>query len=139
MLMITSKALLKSHQLRNTPFRIKVLELFIDSPHAAKSNATLESKLGEHDRITLYRTLKSFQEKGLIHQVMDGSNEPKYALCHQDCEVHKAEADHPHFHCESCGETYCLDSVQQLDLRLPKDYSITKINLAVTGTCSECR
>jgi len=138
-LMHTSTSLLQSHSLRKTAFRLRLLELFMDSPHSAKSNALLEAKLGEHDRITLYRTLKSFEKSGLIHQVVDSSNEMKYALCHQDCEVHKTQTDHPHFHCETCGETFCLEGVQEIDLTLPKNYTVEKITLTVTGVCAECR
>ena len=137
--MHTSETLLKSHNLRKTTFRLKVLEVFMDKPHSAKSNKVLESKLGEHDRITLYRTLKSFEEKGLIHQVIDTSNEMKYALCHQDCELHTSLIDHPHFHCEQCGETLCLEEVKDVDITLPRGYTISNLSLSITGVCSDCR
>jgi len=136
--MSASKTLLLKHNLRKTPFRLKVLELFLETPHAAMNNTKLESRLGAHDRITLYRTLKSFEDKGLVHQVHDGSNELKYALCHDGCKVHTAQQDHAHFRCETCDITYCLDTVSDVNINIPENYTLKKVNLALTGTCANC-
>lgn len=136
--MATATTLLKKYGLRKTPFRLKVLDAFLSIPHAALNNLTLEEKLGEHDRITLYRTLKSFEEKDLIHQVVDGSNEMKYALCHDDCKIHVANKEHAHFYCTRCEMTFCLDNAGTVDIKLPDNYSLTKIDLALKGVCASC-
>ena len=130
--------ILKKASLRKTPFRMKVLDLFLATPHAAILNATLETRLGEHDRITLYRTLRSFEQKGILHKVVDGSNDPKYALCHQDCTVHLHTKEHAHFLCNDCGTTYCLDSIGDVAISLPEKYKLGKIQVSISGICATC-
>jgi len=130
--------ILKGHKLKKTPFRIKVLGLFVNNPELALSNSYLEKNLIDFDRITLYRTLKSFEESGIVHQVIDGSNASKYALCSHDCTVHDHNDDHAHFLCDDCGNTTCLEDVIPTKLSLPANYKINKVHLALSGTCSNC-
>lgn len=129
---------LKNAGLRVTPFREKVLEIFLATPHAAIKNVDLEEMLGKHDRITLYRTIRSFEEGQILHRVQDASNELKYALCHQDCNIHRQDVDHPHFLCSSCGTTYCLDTLGDLTLNLPENYSLDRVQVSISGTCDKC-
>lgn len=136
--MASSETILKNHKLRKTDFRLKVLEVFLEHSHAAVTNQELEKKLGEFDRITLYRTLKSFESSGLVHQVMDGSSTTKYALCANDCKVHQLNQEHAHFLCNTCGATYCMDNVGSLDLSLPQNYIIDKVQVALSGVCAKC-
>ncbi len=137
--MSETEAILKRYKLRNTPFRQRVVEVFNIKPHSALSTSQIESLLGAHDRITLYRTLKSFEDKGLIHQVTDGKGESKFALCHDQCEVHRANKEHAHFHCEHCDTTYCLEDAGSLEIQLPDQYQVKSINLALTGVCADCQ
>ncbi len=130
--------ILRKAGLRVTPFRVKVLNIFQSYTHAAVKNQDLEEQLGPHDRITLYRTLRSFEEKKIIHRVTDESNDMKYALCHQDCEVHRDSINHPHFLCNDCGRTYCLDSFGELAINIPENYKINSIQVALSGVCAQC-
>ena len=108
------------------------------SPRIALSQAQIEETLGKHDRITLYRTLKSFEEKGVIHKAMDGTDASKYALCDEACDMHSHTDDHPHFLCESCGLTYCLDELKIPEFNLPAKYKLTEVQLALHGICDVC-
>ncbi|MBA9079148.1 MULTISPECIES: hypothetical protein [Rufibacter] len=45
----------------------------------------MEVDFEQADCVTLYRTLKTFEEKGLMQQVIDGAEPTKYALCQEDC------------------------------------------------------
>ncbi|HEX8349604.1 MAG TPA: hypothetical protein VF598_06570, partial [Hymenobacter sp.] len=65
---------LTRHGLRQTPVRLGVLRA-LQAALYALSGHEIEQLLGPGiDRITLYRTLRSFEEKGLIHRVMDASD-----------------------------------------------------------------
>ncbi len=130
--------ILKKAGLRVTPFREKVLKVFQSNPHAAVRNHDLEKQIGQHDRITLYRTLRSFEEKHIIHKVSDSSNDIKYALCHQDCEIHRGSVNHPHFLCTNCEQTYCLESLGELSINLPENYTLNSIQVALSGICAQC-
>lgn len=130
------KNILKSYSLRATEGRIELLNLFFVAEHAL-SHQEIESKLkGSQDRVTIYRNLKSFTEKGIIHQVFDSSQAVKYALC-QDCSKDHHHDTHIHFECNTCKKTYCLDKENPI-IRLPKNYSISDVQVLIQGTCPNC-
>lgn len=129
--------LLKSHNLKNTIARRRILEFFTSSK-AALSYPTLEELLGEElDRVTIYRTLKSFEQKGVIHQVIDDGSLVKYALCQNHCKEGHHHDSHVHFKCEICEETYCLDSTIPAFNAL-SGYRVKKIEVLAQGVCDTC-
>ena len=64
--------LLKDSGLRKTEVRIKVLREFLIADRAY-GQGDLEARFENLDRITLYRTLRTFEQKGIVHQAIDGS------------------------------------------------------------------
>ncbi len=129
--------LLKEHQVVSTPIRQEVLQLFI-SNDSALSNQDLEEQLHDSfNRITLYRTLKTFIEQGIIHRI-DVDQKSFYALC-SNCKSHQHEDNHVHFKCELCDNIECLYDAGQVQLNLPKSYQIQKINIVVEGICKSCK
>ena len=65
--------ILQSHRLRITDCRLVIIQEFLDK-NVALSHADLEDTLNKKfDRVTIYRTLKTFLEKDLIHKVLDDS------------------------------------------------------------------
>lgn len=105
----------------------------------AMSNSELEKEIKGVDRITLYRTLIAFEECGLIHHSVDAAGQKKYALCDTCCNEHKHHDNHVHFHCNSCGETECLENQIPTDLDLPKGYQVKDFQFNVMGICPNCR
>ncbi|UKN03678.1 transcriptional repressor [Paracrocinitomix mangrovi] len=127
--------LLKSKKLRVTDFRLAVLKVFMDSK-AAISLSQIEKALGDFDRITLYRTLKSFKAKGLIHEISLGE-EKKLALCEEDCHEKAHHHEHVHFQCNNCHEVYCVDVPKIPDISL-KGFKVDRVEMQVFGICSSC-
>lgn len=127
---------LKEKQVRPTAMRLLVLEM-LSQQNAASSLHDLEAAFERADRITLYRTLKTFEEKGLVHSIEDGTGATKYALCAPGCACAPQDL-HVHFHCSGCAETYCLPKSKIPDINLPVGYQLEEINLVVKGTCSRC-
>jgi Fur family transcriptional regulator, ferric uptake regulator len=137
--MTASAQLLKAQQLRITDMRIKVLDLFLSHQEALSQN-DLENSLSEADRITLYRTLRTFEESGLIHRAIDGTDKQKYALCkHTQCKPNQHFDHHAHFHCDDCGKTTCVEDIAAPTLSPPPGFSISKTHLVIHGTCRNCR
>ena len=58
-----SHDLLKNHHLRITPIREKVLDVFLSRGGEAIPKLIIEERLVRFDRVTLYRTIKQFEEK----------------------------------------------------------------------------
>jgi len=130
---------LKQHGLRNTAFRKEILSIFLKHKGKAIGHADIEDSLGEWDRITLYRTIKSFEDKGLIHPTPDVNGSIRYALCGHRCSAHDHNDSHAHFHCTVCNETRCLDDVvENFSFRLPMNYTVHETKVLLEGTCSAC-
>ena len=129
---------LEQHSLRKTPMRIDVLSVFLNQEEIALSNQELETKLIDSDRVTLYRTLKTFEKKGIIHQAIDGSGINKYAICHSDCSEHEHVDDHAHFHCNQCGKTLCLEEIDTPTVVVPDGYVAEASYMVIQGQCNQC-
>jgi len=82
--------------------------------------------------------LKTFTEKGLVHQINDGTSSAKYALCDHRCNSQKHSDIHPHFYCEKCNETTCLNSVSIPEIELNKVFTINTTELIIKGVCDVC-
>lgn len=129
--------ILAKNDIRVTPVREKVLKYFMDNEDAL-SHQDIENHLGKNfDRVTIYRTLNHFEEKGLIHKVLDSSGVGKFAICHSDC-THQHEDNHLHFKCNTCGKIECLYELIIPEIKLPENYIAQKTYLLVEGVCQKC-
>ncbi len=117
--------------------RLLVLKA-LSAQYAAISLSELEKQFEKSDRITLYRTLKTFQENGLVHSIDDGTGAPKYALCEEGCECNIDRDMHVHFHCRICSETFCLPKYKIPEIQLPHAFVGEEANLVVKGICGKC-
>lgn len=132
-----SNRLLKSFSLRSTPGRQEILHLFLKKDYAL-SHSDIESEIADDiDRVTVYRTLRTFRDRGLIHKVLDDRGSLKYALCSEACSATRHRHEHVHFKCIRCGQTNCLD-VDIPMIKLPEGYKLKEVNLLVQGTCQNC-
>lgn len=132
-----ASVLLKSHKLRVTDFRKSCISI-LQKAEVGLSSTDIENQLENVDRITLYRTLLSFEENGLIHHSVDANGQKKYALCAADCDTHVHHDNHLHFHCSSCGKTSCLDNEVPAKLKLPEGYLVKDVQFNLMGICADC-
>jgi Fur family transcriptional regulator, ferric uptake regulator len=132
-------SLLKHNNLSVTDGRKKILQLFFKQP-GALAHGDIERKAGEKfDRVTVYRTLQTFVEKGIIHTIPTSDNSVRYALCKDNCEEGHHHDNHIHFTCSECGSTVCLDEVSIPDIKLPKGYQTKEVQVVISGVCSNCK
>jgi len=120
-----------------TPVRLKVLEV-LSNTHLALSPGELEATFSKVDRITLYRTLKDFEEAGMIHKIVDTDGVTRYAFCKSDCPDATHTEDHVHFNCKCCHKMFCLAHTQTPIVQLPDGFTATGINTVVHGICKHC-
>ena len=131
-------ALLRRNQLSVTEGRRRILEVFIESG-IALSHHDIEEKTSERlDRVTVYRTLQTFLEKGIMHTIPTTDNSVLYALCKDTCGAGHHHDDHVHFICEVCGTTSCLDGLTIQFISLPEGYEVSQVNMIVNGRCKQC-
>lgn len=126
------------HKIKPTAMRLLALEFLVNKA-VPVSLTDICKAFEKSDRVTLYRTLKSFEENGLIHTINDGTSTPKYALCSDACNVARHDDAHIHFHCDQCGQTFCLPDFIIPGFELPKGFNRKEVNLVVKGTCPDCK
>lgn len=118
-----------------TSMRILVYDFLSNQP-VALSLSEIESHFYKADRVTIYRTLKTFEEKGIVHGIPE-NNTTKYILCHDGCNEQTHKDWHLHFYCKICKQTTCKE-----DFKLPESeahaYRIDEIRLFAKGICENC-
>lgn len=130
--------LLKEHNLRVTDSRAQILKVFLEKSFAL-SQPDLERALGDaFDRVTIYRTLTSFVENGLLHKVLDDAGASKFALCTHSHETEAHADEHIHFKCTQCNNTHCLDQLGFPHFAAPAGYSFSNTNVLIQGICPNC-
>ncbi|OEK03065.1 Fur family transcriptional regulator [Roseivirga sp. 4D4] len=127
---------LEHRNIKPTAVRLLVLKALVESSAAVSLN-DLEAKFERADKATLYRTLKTFEDKKLIHSIDDGSGATKYALCAEGCEC-EPQDQHIHFHCVKCNETYCLTQSKIPQTNIPVGFRASSASMVYKGTCPNC-
>ncbi|MCS7003738.1 MAG: transcriptional repressor [Cytophagales bacterium] len=134
----TADELLQKYQLRQTFIRKEILEIFL-SKNYALSHRDLEQILPQGtDRVTIYRTLKVFEQVGLIHRVPDYAGVERYAICRHEPLKHIHSDNHVHFYCECCSKTYCIEGVQISDPVMPNGFITREYRYLASGICAFC-
>ncbi|HSZ24582.1 MAG TPA: transcriptional repressor [Cytophagaceae bacterium] len=132
--------LLKENNLKKTPIRRDILNLYLSKPYALSQNdieAAFSKK--EYDRITLYRTLKTFEESGIIHKIYDPTGVAKFSLCPSGCTKHKHTDEHAHFNCITCHHTYCMPTVPAPKVIVPEGFHSLHYSYSIEGICISCK
>lgn len=129
-------ALLEEHGVRPTANRIVVAKALASSIQP-QSLAELERKISTIDKSNVFRALTLFKEHHLIHAIEGNSDGTKYELCYSHNHEHDDD-QHPHFYCEECHETYCLDYTDMPEIQLPEGFKMTSANMMIKGICPHC-
>ncbi|WP_339701843.1 transcriptional repressor [uncultured Marixanthomonas sp.] len=128
---------LTDKEVRPTAMRTLVYQQ-LAKQNTAVALTDIELAFTKADRTTLYRTVKTFEEKGIVHQIDDGTGISKYALCEPGCNCEIENDLHLHFHCSNCDKTVCLTEHKIPQISLPDGYVAEDVNLVVKGICSDC-
>ncbi|EID73670.1 Fur family transcriptional regulator [Imtechella halotolerans] len=118
-----------------TSMRILVYD-FLAAQKVALSLSEIEEQLHFADRITIYRTLKTFEEKGIIHGVQENST-TKYILCSDDCGEDTHKDWHLHFYCKMCKQTTCREHIIFSE-GMAGEFRIDEVRLFAKGICEDC-
>lgn len=134
--------LLKSHGLRVTQARVVLLELLMNQ-HGPISHQQIETMLDESespiDRVTIYRTLHSLTECGILHRVTGLDRSFSYAYVNDGASGEHHGGDHAHFVCERCSHTFCLPEVDApAALSTPTGFELKHTEVKLFGYCPDC-
>ncbi len=127
---------LEHREIKPTSMWILGLKTLLKQTYAISVN-DLENILDRADRITLFRTLKTFEQHGLVHRIDDGTGVMKYALTREA--YHSApERFHIHFFCTQCEKTYCILNSAIPDFKLPVNFRMDDVSVVMKGICDNC-
>lgn len=133
------KQILRKNNLKVTQPRLRVLHL-ISEKKTAISQPEVEKILGsEIDRVTLYRILANFEEKGILHKVFDLNGTATYAICSTKCSEDHHHDQHVHFICSQCNSVFCLEEITLPRINLPTNFSLQDIAINAVGLCAACQ
>lgn len=132
-----STKLLKAGNLKITPIRLAVLEIIRKLKTPASAQEIQTASPSPLDYVSVYRTLKSFAEAGLV-RVVDLRHG------HTDYELVDQSSDHHHLVCTICGKIEefdaCLvDQIAKVALKqCPAFAQVTDHSLELFGVCRGC-
>lgn len=131
------KKVLRTHGLKVTDCRLDVFGFLLEENRTLFCS-DLERQFPQHDRVTIYRTLLSFLESGIVHKVPTDTGIASYGLCHDTCSPDHHDHNHVHFKCNNCGKTECLDNMAIPSISLPEGYQVKATNMILEGICAIC-
>ena len=138
----TEKTLSK-YGIRPTEMRMKTYEYLQRKRYAVSLFDIKKSFLEKSEtnktanKTTFYRAINLFLEKGMVHQIDDGTGIKKFAFSRESNEDRKTTDLHMHFYCTNCEETSCLPNSLPTEY-LPKGYKTNEVNLILKGICKKC-
>ncbi len=125
--------LLKQARVRPSAARVQVLDALLDTPQALSHGQIME-KLGPgHDRVTLYRTLQTLEDAGVLHRVKTHERSVRFAV------ARSLPQEHAHVLCEECGAVACLDETPPPPPPASLGWAISTREMTFYGTCPACR
>ncbi len=124
--------------LKKTRARIYVLDKISASQWALSHKELEDNAPQELDRVTIYRTLNTFEEQGIIHKILGEEGISHFAMCAHSCGHKHHEDNHVHFHCNKCKKIYCLEDFNVSNITAPPKFVIQKSDLKLEGTCGSC-
>jgi Fur family transcriptional regulator, ferric uptake regulator len=132
--------LIRDAGLRVTPIRLEVLTVLIHAGRPLSVAQMIPLLPAYAGTVTVYRTLHSFLEKGVVHKVRGDDREWNYAF---GAKTDLSKHQHPHFVCDDCGMVECLSDAQLPDsfvakLKQNARFEIGHVELFLHGKCQPC-
>ena len=129
---------LRKKNIKITETRLELLKILSQANSAISYRRIKEKSDLDLDKVTIYRTLDTFEKKGLIHSVPSIEGGKLYSYCLEGCIDHNHLDNHIHFTCERCEETTCLYNTEIPKIELPSDYTFRSSKFIVSGLCANC-
>jgi Fur family ferric uptake transcriptional regulator len=130
------KDLLHKRELKATSPRLNLLAI-MQEYQTAMPFAAIQAAMKATDRVTLYRTMESLKEQGIIHTAFKDNNESYYALCGQTCNKKHHHHDHIHLKCVKCNSVTCQKPNKAIEIAID-NVEIYKVSVNIEGLCTGC-
>ncbi len=131
-----ARKMLKTNGLYCTKARIAILKVLLETPRPVRQDEIADSSTDRTlNKVTIYRTLESLVEAGLVHRAFMQERAWHFELAHHCTE----KQCHPHFTCLVCGVTHCLPEVSVPMAKSPfKGFIFNHQQVRLEGFCPDC-
>jgi Fur family ferric uptake transcriptional regulator/Fur family zinc uptake transcriptional regulator len=136
---LTAENVLREKGMRNTVLRRRVLELFFERREPMSYAEIFEAlaALGRApDRVTLYRTLSTFSDVRIVHEVQGTDGVIRFCL--HESSRGGCVGNHPHFLCRRCGRMSCLSDQPLPYVEVPAGTIVEGKQFLIFGLCPQC-
>jgi len=133
---LKARRILKTAKLYCTAGRVAVLRILLRANKPLRQGE-IGRQLGKKrfDKVTIYRTLESLLEAGLVHKAFLDERARHFELA-RNCSETQC---HPHFTCTSCGNTHCLTEMSIPKVKsMHKGFLIHRQQTRLEGLCPAC-
>ncbi len=127
---------LRNASLQVTPARVAAMQLFESQDTPLDSQYLIDRLHNEIgvDRVTVFRIINAFVEKGLIRKLEFGEGKARYELNREE---------HHHLICEKCGKiediSDCNIGELEKDIQRKKGFLVKQHALEFFGLCKNCQ
>ncbi|MBT9189118.1 MULTISPECIES: Fur family transcriptional regulator [Zobellia] len=120
---------------RRTKSVTSLLEIFEREGRALSAISLIERLKSEINKTTVYRTLERMEDEGMVHSFKGKDGLQWYAKC-KGCTSLVHSDTHPHFQCQDCGKTECLN----LNMAIPTvaNHKVNSAEILLIGQCQDC-
>jgi Fe2+ or Zn2+ uptake regulation protein len=129
-------ALLRQNALKVTAPRVSIIQILTAShaPDIQTIKQALIRSGHKIDTVTIYRTLDSLKQKGVVTEVNLGEGKARYEL---------NTTHHHHLVCQNCGhiDSYDRSDITPIEQDIQKHhgFKVTRHHLEFFGLCRSCR
>jgi len=133
---LKARRILKTAKLYCTAGRVAVLRILLKADKPLRQDQIAQRlSARSFDRVTIYRTLESLLEVGLVHKAFLDERARHFELA-RNCSETQC---HPHFTCTSCGNTHCLTEMAIPKVKgTHKGFLIHRQQTRLEGLCPAC-
>jgi len=128
--------MLKAANLYLTRSRVAIVKVLLKTATPLTHDQIAVTMERKHlDKVTVYRTLSSLLEAGLVHKAYLDKRAWHFELA-GNCTSRQC---HPHFTCTNCGGTHCLTDMSVPMPKSPrKGFIISRQQIRLEGLCPAC-
>jgi Fur family transcriptional regulator, ferric uptake regulator len=131
-----ARGVLEAAHLYCTKARIAILTILMKASEPLRQDQIAEQmEPSATNKVTIYRTLESLIEAGLVHRPFMKARAWHFELANRCTETQC----HPHFTCLNCGVTRCMPGVSLPMAKSPyKGFIISHQEVRLEGLCPAC-
>jgi Fur family ferric uptake transcriptional regulator len=130
-----ARHMLKEARLYCTEARVAIIRVLLEAGGPLRQDQIAGWESHKLNKVTVYRTLDSLAEAGLVHRAFMQNR-----AWHFELADHCSEKQcHPHFTCTNCGVTHCMTDVSMpMATITQKGYILSRQQVRLEGLCPAC-